>query len=87
MYDEDGYQSYCTVCCEGKELLLCSNASCCRWAPPPGHPPLVCLVFQQILGQRRLRAGGGGSALLENPASWVLVPKYRFRSHGISTQT
>lgn len=35
MYDEDGYQSYCTVCCEGKELLLCSNASCCRWAPSP----------------------------------------------------
>lgn len=33
MYDEDGYQSYCTVCCEGKELLLCSNASCCRWDP------------------------------------------------------
>ncbi|NXW42533.1 DNM3B methyltransferase, partial [Nyctiprogne leucopyga] len=30
LYDEDGYQSYCTVCCEGKELLLCSNASCCR---------------------------------------------------------
>ncbi|EMP42279.1 DNA (cytosine-5)-methyltransferase 3B [Chelonia mydas] len=30
MYNEDGYQSYCTVCCEGKELLLCSNASCCR---------------------------------------------------------
>ncbi|TFK12576.1 monoglyceride lipase [Platysternon megacephalum] len=30
MYDEDGYQSYLTVCCEGKELLLCSNASCCR---------------------------------------------------------
>ncbi|NWI68933.1 DNM3B methyltransferase, partial [Todus mexicanus] len=30
MYDEDGYQSYCTVCCEGKELLLCSNSSCCR---------------------------------------------------------
>ncbi|NXI40591.1 DNM3B methyltransferase, partial [Galbula dea] len=30
MYDEDGYQSYCTVCCEGKELLLCSNATCCR---------------------------------------------------------
>jgi len=40
MYDEDGYQSYCTVCCEGKELLLCSNASCCRWALPlcPGAP-------------------------------------------------
>ncbi|NWT04085.1 DNM3B methyltransferase, partial [Mionectes macconnelli] len=30
MYDEDGYQSYCAVCCAGKELLLCSNSSCCR---------------------------------------------------------
>ncbi|XP_069099500.1 DNA (cytosine-5)-methyltransferase 3B isoform X2 [Pleurodeles waltl] len=30
MYDEDGYQSYCSVCCEGIELLLCSNASCHR---------------------------------------------------------
>ncbi|KAJ7417463.1 DNA (cytosine-5)-methyltransferase 3B [Pitangus sulphuratus] len=30
MYDEDGYQSYCAVCCAGKQLLLCSNSSCCR---------------------------------------------------------
>ncbi|MBZ3881245.1 DNA (cytosine-5)-methyltransferase 3B [Sciurus carolinensis] len=30
MYDDDGYQSYCTVCCEGHKLLLCSNTSCCR---------------------------------------------------------
>ncbi|XP_063064738.1 DNA (cytosine-5-)-methyltransferase 3 beta, duplicate a [Engraulis encrasicolus] len=29
-YDEDGYQSYCTVCCWGNEVILCSNASCCR---------------------------------------------------------
>ncbi|KAL2103403.1 hypothetical protein ACEWY4_000271 [Coilia grayii] len=29
-YDDDGYQSYCTVCCYGHEVLLCSNASCCR---------------------------------------------------------
>ncbi|KAM6457894.1 DNA (cytosine-5)-methyltransferase 3B [Liasis olivaceus] len=28
MYDEDGYQTYCTICCEGSELLLCDNASC-----------------------------------------------------------
>ncbi|MEJ1278928.1 microtubule-associated protein RP/EB family member 1 [Cricetulus griseus] len=33
MYDEDGYQSYCTVCCKGRELLLCSNTSCCRSHP------------------------------------------------------
>ncbi|XP_070963679.1 DNA (cytosine-5)-methyltransferase 3A-like isoform X1 [Oncorhynchus clarkii lewisi] len=29
-YDEDGYQSYCTVCCAGQEVILCGNASCCR---------------------------------------------------------
>ncbi|XP_032073212.1 DNA (cytosine-5)-methyltransferase 3B [Thamnophis elegans] len=28
MYDEDGYQTYCTICCEGSELLLCDSASC-----------------------------------------------------------
>ncbi|XP_020785219.2 DNA (cytosine-5-)-methyltransferase 3 beta, duplicate a isoform X2 [Boleophthalmus pectinirostris] len=29
-YDEDGYQSYCTVCCAGLEVILCENPSCCR---------------------------------------------------------
>ncbi|XP_072222812.1 LOW QUALITY PROTEIN: uncharacterized protein [Leuresthes tenuis] len=29
-YDDDGYQSYCTVCCAGSEVILCGNASCCR---------------------------------------------------------
>lgn len=35
MYDDDGYQSYCTVCCGGREVLLCGNANCCRWEAPP----------------------------------------------------
>ncbi|MFT7810836.1 DNA (cytosine-5)-methyltransferase 3A-like [Arapaima gigas] len=30
MYDDDGYQSYCTVCCGGHEVLLCGNTNCCR---------------------------------------------------------
>ncbi|MBZ3874684.1 DNA (cytosine-5)-methyltransferase 3B [Sciurus carolinensis] len=30
MYNDDGYQSYCTVCCEGHELLLCNNRRCCQ---------------------------------------------------------
>ncbi|XP_077369774.1 DNA (cytosine-5)-methyltransferase 3B [Festucalex cinctus] len=30
MYDDDGYQSYCTVCSGGREVLLCGNANCCR---------------------------------------------------------
>uniref|UniRef100_H2MIN9 DNA (cytosine-5-)-methyltransferase n=1 Tax=Oryzias latipes TaxID=8090 RepID=H2MIN9_ORYLA len=29
-YDEDGYQSYCTVCCAGLEVVLCDNVNCCR---------------------------------------------------------
>uniref|UniRef100_A0A673FTH4 DNA (cytosine-5-)-methyltransferase n=1 Tax=Sinocyclocheilus rhinocerous TaxID=307959 RepID=A0A673FTH4_9TELE len=29
-YDEDGYQSYCTVCCSGMEVILCGHDSCCR---------------------------------------------------------
>ncbi|XP_077435437.1 DNA (cytosine-5)-methyltransferase 3C-like isoform X2 [Vanacampus margaritifer] len=29
-YDEDGYQSYCTICCGGSQVILCGNTSCCR---------------------------------------------------------
>ncbi|MCI4387481.1 hypothetical protein PGIGA_G00074640 [Pangasianodon gigas] len=29
-YDEDGYQSYCTVCCAGLEVILCGHDSCSR---------------------------------------------------------
>ncbi|RVE70839.1 hypothetical protein OJAV_G00069160 [Oryzias javanicus] len=29
-YDDDGYQSYCTVCCAGLEVVLCDNVNCCR---------------------------------------------------------
>uniref|UniRef100_A0A3P9K2W4 DNA (cytosine-5-)-methyltransferase n=1 Tax=Oryzias latipes TaxID=8090 RepID=A0A3P9K2W4_ORYLA len=30
MFDDDGYQSYCTICCGGREVLLCGNVNCCR---------------------------------------------------------
>ncbi|KAF4078242.1 hypothetical protein AMELA_G00197160 [Ameiurus melas] len=29
-YDDDGYQSYCTVCCAGLEVILCGHDSCFR---------------------------------------------------------
>ncbi|XP_077406186.1 DNA (cytosine-5)-methyltransferase 3C-like isoform X2 [Vanacampus margaritifer] len=29
-YDDDGYQSYCTICCYGLEVILCENGGCCR---------------------------------------------------------
>ncbi|CAH2245411.1 DNA (cytosine-5)-methyltransferase 3A isoform X1 [Pelobates cultripes] len=28
--DEDGYQSYCSVCCSGREVLMCENRNCWR---------------------------------------------------------
>ncbi|XP_065267520.1 DNA (cytosine-5)-methyltransferase 3B-like, partial [Emys orbicularis] len=55
MYDEDGYQSYCTVCCEGKELLLCSNASCCR-----------CFCVECL----EVRVGQGTSAKAKEQEPW-----------------
>uniref|UniRef100_A0A2K5F5Y2 Uncharacterized protein n=1 Tax=Aotus nancymaae TaxID=37293 RepID=A0A2K5F5Y2_AOTNA len=29
-YDDEGYQSYCTICCGGREVLMCGNNNCCR---------------------------------------------------------
>ncbi|KAL2296940.1 hypothetical protein Nmel_014991 [Mimus melanotis] len=55
MYDEDGYQSYCTVCCAGKELLLCSNASCCR---------CFCVECLDVL------VGRGTSARVKDQEPW-----------------
>ena len=30
LYDDDGYQSYCSVCCSGDTLLICENPDCTR---------------------------------------------------------
>ncbi|XP_027731263.1 DNA (cytosine-5)-methyltransferase 3-like [Vombatus ursinus] len=30
LYDEDGYQSLCTICCSGEILLTCENPNCNR---------------------------------------------------------
>ncbi|OCT64683.1 DNA (cytosine-5)-methyltransferase 3A [Xenopus laevis] len=29
-FDEDGYQSYCSICCSGREVLLCGSRNCWR---------------------------------------------------------
>ncbi|XP_055977707.1 DNA (cytosine-5)-methyltransferase 3B isoform X2 [Sorex fumeus] len=67
MYDDDGYQSYCTVCCEGRELLLCSNTSCCR---------CFCVECLEVL----VGAGTAADAKLQEPWScYMCVPQ---RCHG-----
>ncbi|XP_017369934.2 DNA (cytosine-5)-methyltransferase 3B isoform X4 [Cebus imitator] len=68
MYDDDGYQSYCTVCCEGRELLLCSNTSCCR---------CFCVECLEVL----VGTGTAAEAKLQEPWScYMCLPQ---RCHGI----
>uniref|UniRef100_A0A671EQM9 DNA (cytosine-5)-methyltransferase 3B n=1 Tax=Rhinolophus ferrumequinum TaxID=59479 RepID=A0A671EQM9_RHIFE len=68
MYDDDGYQSYCTVCCEGRELLLCSNTSCCR---------CFCVECLEVL----VGKGTAADAKLQEPWScYMCLPQ---RCHGV----
>ncbi|XP_048204967.1 DNA (cytosine-5)-methyltransferase 3B isoform X4 [Perognathus longimembris pacificus] len=68
MYDDDGYQSYCTVCCEGRELLLCSNTSCCR---------CFCVECLEVL----VGPGTAADAKLQEPWScYMCIPQ---RCHGV----
>ncbi|XP_004687345.1 PREDICTED: DNA (cytosine-5)-methyltransferase 3B isoform X3 [Condylura cristata] len=68
MYDDDGYQSYCTVCCEGRELLLCSNTSCCR---------CFCVECLEVL----VGAGTAEGARQQEPWScYMCLPQ---RCHGV----
>ncbi|XP_044940007.1 DNA (cytosine-5)-methyltransferase 3B isoform X5 [Mustela putorius furo] len=68
MYDDDGYQSYCTVCCEGRELLLCSNTSCCR---------CFCVECLEVL----VGTGTAEDAKLQEPWScFMCLPQ---RCHGV----
>nr|XP_023482097.1 DNA (cytosine-5)-methyltransferase 3B isoform X6 [Equus caballus] len=68
MYDDDGYQSYCTVCCEGRELLLCSNTSCCR---------CFCVECLEVL----VGSGTAAHAKLQEPWScYMCLPQ---RCHGV----
>ena len=30
LYDDDGYQSDCSICCAGDTLLICENPDCTR---------------------------------------------------------
>ncbi|XP_074067983.1 DNA (cytosine-5)-methyltransferase 3B isoform X3 [Macrotis lagotis] len=64
MYDDDGYQSYCTVCCEGRELLLCSNTSCCR---------CFCVECLDVL----VGAGTSASAKAQEPWSCYMCQPQR----------
>ncbi|XP_051729906.1 DNA (cytosine-5-)-methyltransferase 3 alpha a isoform X2 [Ctenopharyngodon idella] len=53
-YDDDGYQSYCTICCGGREVLMCGNNNCCR---------CFCVECVDLL----VGAGSAQAAIREDP--------------------
>uniref|UniRef100_A0A8C6UN87 DNA (cytosine-5-)-methyltransferase n=1 Tax=Neogobius melanostomus TaxID=47308 RepID=A0A8C6UN87_9GOBI len=53
-YDDDGYQSYCTICCGGREVLMCGNNNCCR---------CFCVECVDLL----VGAGSAAVAIQEDP--------------------
>ncbi|XP_076004809.1 DNA (cytosine-5)-methyltransferase 3A-like isoform X9 [Genypterus blacodes] len=53
-YDDDGYQSYCTICCGGREVLMCGNNNCCR---------CFCVECVDLL----VGAGSAAIAIKEDP--------------------
>uniref|UniRef100_A0A8D3B2L4 DNA (cytosine-5-)-methyltransferase n=1 Tax=Scophthalmus maximus TaxID=52904 RepID=A0A8D3B2L4_SCOMX len=82
-YDEDGYQSYCTICCYGLEVILCGNDSCCR---------LDCssLLHFNILQSYcadclNILAGPGTFHSLKPLDPWICFLCQPHRSHGALT--
>ncbi|XP_016353374.1 DNA (cytosine-5)-methyltransferase 3A-like isoform X4 [Sinocyclocheilus anshuiensis] len=53
-YDDDGYQSYCSICCGGREVLMCGNNNCCR---------CYCVECVDLL----VGAGSAQAAIREDP--------------------
>uniref|UniRef100_A0A8C8I1B6 DNA (cytosine-5-)-methyltransferase n=1 Tax=Oncorhynchus tshawytscha TaxID=74940 RepID=A0A8C8I1B6_ONCTS len=71
MYDDDGYQSYCTVCCGGREVLLCGNANCCR---------CFCVECLDIL------VGAGASNSARNLDPWRCYMCQPLQPYGVLKQ-
>nr|XP_058919968.1 DNA (cytosine-5)-methyltransferase 3-like [Kogia breviceps] len=56
LYDEDGYQSHCSICCAGETLLICENPDCTR-----------CYCFECIDSL----VGPGTSGKVQAMSHWV----------------
>uniref|UniRef100_G1PNZ5 DNA methyltransferase 3 like n=1 Tax=Myotis lucifugus TaxID=59463 RepID=G1PNZ5_MYOLU len=56
LYDEDGYQSYCCICCAGQTLLICENPDCTR-----------CYCFECV----DTLVGPGTSGKVQAMSNWV----------------
>ncbi|XP_045857792.1 DNA (cytosine-5)-methyltransferase 3-like isoform X2 [Meles meles] len=56
LYDDDGYQSYCSICCAGETLLICENPDCTR-----------CYCFECV----DALVGPGTSGRVQATSNWV----------------
>ncbi|KAM9034410.1 DNA (cytosine-5)-methyltransferase 3-like [Sarcophilus harrisii] len=56
LYEEDGYQSFCTICCSGKTLLTCENSNCNR-----------CYCFECV----DALVNPGSSAKFQAMSNWI----------------
>nr|XP_031538564.1 LOW QUALITY PROTEIN: DNA (cytosine-5)-methyltransferase 3-like [Vicugna pacos] len=56
LYDDDGYQSYCSICCAGETLLICENPDCTR-----------CYCFECV----DTLVGPGTSGRVHAMSNWV----------------
>uniref|UniRef100_A0A674AAH7 DNA (cytosine-5-)-methyltransferase n=1 Tax=Salmo trutta TaxID=8032 RepID=A0A674AAH7_SALTR len=67
-YDDDGYQSYCTICCGGREVLMCGNNNCCR---------CFCVECVDLL----VGLGSASAAIREDP--WNCYMCETHNTHGL----
>uniref|UniRef100_A0A6Q2YRQ6 DNA (cytosine-5-)-methyltransferase n=1 Tax=Esox lucius TaxID=8010 RepID=A0A6Q2YRQ6_ESOLU len=67
-YDDDGYQSYCTICCGGREVLMCGNNNCCR---------CFCVECVDLL----VGEGSASAAIIEDP--WDCYMCETRNTHGL----
>ncbi|XP_058152477.1 DNA (cytosine-5)-methyltransferase 3-like [Dasypus novemcinctus] len=68
LYDEDGYQSYCSICCSGQTLLICESPDCTR-----------CYCFECV----DTLVGPGTSGKVHAMSNWLCFLCLPFPSHGL----
>ncbi|XP_033085183.1 DNA (cytosine-5)-methyltransferase 3-like [Trachypithecus francoisi] len=68
LYDDDGYQSYCSICCSGETLLICGNPDCTR-----------CYCFECVDSL----VGPGTSGKVHAMSNWVCFLCLPFSPSGL----
>ncbi|XP_037701310.1 DNA (cytosine-5)-methyltransferase 3-like [Choloepus didactylus] len=68
LYDDDGYQSYCSICCSGQTLLICENPDCTRC--------YCCDCVDTLVGP-------GTSGKLQAMSNWVCFLCLPLPGHGL----